>query len=466
MQITGEKGELLVCGQGQGHLIVFGKARRNQLSIEKWAHAEPITQIVSLSKLRNKYFATRCGDGHVNIYSSLSQPDRIAQLFNFDGDPDELYHLQPQPDVEEKPVVVEKKPREDGEEDDEEDAPADEPAPEEDEPKKKKKLEPQPPVAPLLVGRPEPSVRDTMIELHTKALLQTSSTILAVSCFKNKQVLIVNVDIKTRSKTIRHKIANKQSPTYLYQIDEDHLLVGTLGGKFELWFIGVDGNNEPPSLKMVMDAHPGSQEGVSQIVRLVDPSPMITGDKVGDKCQFLVSTAADQPEILIWRLQVSSAGNGQAASSQTVNMKVHIQIKTSFVEGLKFIVQTSPTQLVGVNHDKKLMFYDFVDKSAQVEKEEMERMTTEFSALVEEAFREADSDGNGWLDLDECKPMCESLIKSFGESLSETQKEVLAQKMFNWLDTDNSGKVTFFEFKVALMRAYIKRSLPEELLLD
>ena len=78
MQVTGEKGELMVCGQGQGHVIVFGKPRRNQLSIEPWAHAEPIIQIVSLSKLRNKYFATRCGDGHVNIYSSLSQPDRIA----------------------------------------------------------------------------------------------------------------------------------------------------------------------------------------------------------------------------------------------------------------------------------------------------------------------------------------------------------------------------------------------------
>lgn len=78
MQITGEKGELLVFGQGQGHLIVFGKQRRNQLSVEPWAHAEPIISIVSLSRLRNKYFATRCGDGHVNIYSSLSQPDRIA----------------------------------------------------------------------------------------------------------------------------------------------------------------------------------------------------------------------------------------------------------------------------------------------------------------------------------------------------------------------------------------------------
>ena len=48
-----------------------------------------------------------------------------------------------------------------------------------------------------------------MIELKTKALLQTSSTILAVSCFNNKQVLIVNVDIKTRSKVIKQKIDNK-----------------------------------------------------------------------------------------------------------------------------------------------------------------------------------------------------------------------------------------------------------------
>lgn len=62
--------------------------------------------------------------------------------------------------------------------------------------------------------------------------------------------------------------------------------------------------------------------------------------------------------------------------------------------------------------------------------------------------------------------MCESLITSFGENLEYEQKEILLEKMFNWLDTDNSGKVTFYEFKVALMRAYINRSLPEELLLD
>ena len=133
--------------------------------------------------------------------------------------------------------MVVKPPR--GEDDEEEEEP--EPTPvedeDEDEGKKKKKLEILPPVAPLLVGRPEPSVRDTMIELKTSALIQSSSTMLAVSCFNNKQVLICNVDIKTRSKSIRHKIDNKQNPTFLYQIDENHLLVGTLAGKFEIWNI-------------------------------------------------------------------------------------------------------------------------------------------------------------------------------------------------------------------------------------
>ena len=55
------------------------------------------------------------------------------------------------------------------------------------------------------------------------------------------------VDIKTRSKSIRYKIENKQAPTFLYQIDEDHLLVGTEGGKFEIW--NIDPNNDQPTIK-------------------------------------------------------------------------------------------------------------------------------------------------------------------------------------------------------------------------
>jgi len=185
MGVTGEKGEILVCGLGDGHLIVFGKERKNQLDIVEYAHAQPITQIVSLSGIKNKYFATRCGDGHVNIYSSLAMPDRIAQLFNFDGDADALAHLQPQPEPEEvKTEVKKKKGSDDGSGDDDDDeAPADDDGDDDDEEKKNQKPKIMPPVAPLLVGRPEPSERDMMIEIRSKSPATTSSTHLAVACF-------------------------------------------------------------------------------------------------------------------------------------------------------------------------------------------------------------------------------------------------------------------------------------------
>ena len=93
--------------------------------------------------------------------------------------------MQPQPE-EEEPAPV-KPPKGEGEEDEEEEEQAEpEAAAEEDEEQKDKKPVAMPPVAPVLIGRPEPSVRDTMIELTTNALLQASSTILAVSCFNNK----------------------------------------------------------------------------------------------------------------------------------------------------------------------------------------------------------------------------------------------------------------------------------------
>lgn len=93
-----------------------------------------------------------------------------------------------------------------GEEDEEDEEEAEEEAPpeeDEEEAKKKKKPKAEPPVYPVLIGRPEPSEKDTMIEIRTNALIQSSSTMLAVSCFNEKQVIIVNVDIKTRTKTIK-----------------------------------------------------------------------------------------------------------------------------------------------------------------------------------------------------------------------------------------------------------------------
>ena len=368
--------------------------------------------------------------------------------------------MQPQPDPEEQKTETKKKKKgsqdgsdeenEEGEEEAEEEA-----GEEEGDEKKDKKPTIQPPVAPLLVGRPEPSERDMMIELRSKSPATTSSTYLAVSCFHEKQVIIAKLDIKTRSRQIKQTFKIKNSPTYLYQIDEDNMLVGTIEGTFEVW--NIKAAQEEPQITLVINAHPQTQQGISNIIKLNDPSPMIVGgDKLPEDTDILVSTAADQENILIWRL----------TRGEKIALNSYININTSFTDGIKYIVQSSPTQLVAVNHEKTLMFYDFVDKNQSAEEKDKEKDLKEFGDLVEEAFREADEDGNNWLDIDECRPMCEALINTFGDLVNSEQKAGLLDKMFSWLDSDNSGRVTFHEFKVAVMRAYINRQLPDEIVGD
>lgn len=90
MAVTGERSDLLIGGLGRGNFIVYGLTHKNQLHIFELAHGEAISQIVSLDKLQNKYFATRCVEGHVNIWSATNHPDRLFTLFNIDADEEAL----------------------------------------------------------------------------------------------------------------------------------------------------------------------------------------------------------------------------------------------------------------------------------------------------------------------------------------------------------------------------------------
>ena len=120
----------------------------------------------------------------------------------------------------------------------------------------------------------------------------------------------------------------------------------------------IDHNLDKPVLIQEIDAHPGSEAGISNIIKLENPSPMIVGDRQAEEVEILVSSAADQPDIVIWRLE---------RKPERIQLNSYIKINTSFNEGIKYILQTSPTQLVGVNFEKTLMFYDFVDKNARAE---------------------------------------------------------------------------------------------------
>jgi len=75
MAITGERSDLLMIGIGEGKIYVFGLTEKNQHEITKQAHQAKIIQVVSLKKLQNKYFATRCALGTVIIQSAAPHPD-------------------------------------------------------------------------------------------------------------------------------------------------------------------------------------------------------------------------------------------------------------------------------------------------------------------------------------------------------------------------------------------------------
>ena len=86
MRITGEKNDLLIATQGEGDFIVLGLQMRNQNHIYPMAHDARIVQIVTLERLDCKYFATRCTDCDLSIWSANAHPDRVFVIDNIDVD--------------------------------------------------------------------------------------------------------------------------------------------------------------------------------------------------------------------------------------------------------------------------------------------------------------------------------------------------------------------------------------------
>ena len=105
-----------------------------------------------------------------------------------------------------------------------------------------------------------------------------------------------------------------------------------------------------------VEAHADSPAGISQIVELKQPGPLITRG-VGDaSTKFLVTTAFDKPEFKMWTFDESSCA-----------LNPHIMIRTSFTNGIRFVLETAPEQLVCVDTEKTLKFYDFKHENEKKE---------------------------------------------------------------------------------------------------
>jgi hypothetical protein len=95
----------MIVGHSDGNFLVYHMKGKNIMHEQVFAHEVEICETVSLSALKNKYFATRDAKGHVKIWSSNEHPDTVCTIWNFDADEEKLAPLQPVVEV-----VEEKKP--------------------------------------------------------------------------------------------------------------------------------------------------------------------------------------------------------------------------------------------------------------------------------------------------------------------------------------------------------------------
>lgn len=174
------------------------------------------------------------------------------------------------------------------------------------------------------------------------------------------------------------------------------MFVGTEGGKIECWSLETD------EITKVVDAHDGSTAGISQIVELKNPGILITREKNSDK-RYLVTSAFDMPEFKIWTLSNDAA----------CELLPHIMIKTSFTEGISRVLETSPEQLVCVDTNKSLKFYDFRHEQEKIDAEEKKETLAKLETACMDAFTKADSDRNGLLDFEEIRNFSSEILFNY-----------------------------------------------------
>jgi hypothetical protein len=175
-----------------------------------------------------------------------------------------------------------------------------------------------------------------MIELRYHLQNQSSSTVLCFSSFAEQQILIAIVDLKTRRKNVIKTLRNQRRPTFLLQIDEAHLLVGTEGGNIEHWLIDSE------TLVQTINAHK-TEEGVSSIIQLKSEHYLLWGaqsdlDKTANK--LLATASLGSSEFRVWLV---------AQQENSLSFTPHIRIETSLTNGIKYLLEAGETQIVGVD---------------------------------------------------------------------------------------------------------------------
>ena len=352
------------------------------------AHDGQIVQIITLSKFGHKYFATRCIYGDFGIWGANKHPDRVLKVLNMD-DPEF-------PQVQEEPAKPEPK-KKSGDEDEDEENEEEEELDEDGNPIEKK--EPEPVKIEKDFSNRIASAQDKMIELKnwTETIIQSSATVIAVSNYRESFVYITIIDLKMRRQQQIKRFDLTHKPTALFQMDEGNLLIGTEGGMIEHRAYSA---NQPIK---VYEAHPESQAGISAIIELKSNSPLLRGENDDPAFKLIATASEGAPQFRIWKMH-----------REQRELIPFLKIETTFVNGIKFLLETHDTQLAAAN-ESTIKFYDFIDKNQKELNLKSQKAKEELQALMKQLFQTLDKEGIMKLSKPDCKSYIQQLSTKFQE---------------------------------------------------
>lgn len=124
------------------------------------------------------------------------------------------------------------------------------------------------------------------------------------------------------------------------------MLFGIEGGKIEYWSI------DNGQCQKIYEAHPESDEGISQLLELKTESELLRGEasKTNSNIKLLATASLGAKEFRLWKLDLTS---------KTLNP--YLKIETTIEGGIRYLIESNRTQIVAAN-EQTIKFYDFISK--------------------------------------------------------------------------------------------------------
>lgn len=165
-----------------------------------------------------------------------------------------------------------------------------------------------------------------------------------------------------------------------------------------------------------------------------------------------MTTCFDKNEFKIWKISPKGAHNRPEIS-------FHIKIETTLA-GISKILQASPSQLVCVDNNKTMKFYDFVDRVEQKKQQEFQTAVTQFTDGLLDKFKKIDVTNTGLLDVENVEPLSKMLLAEHAAKtrtvMVKEDAEAMTETILAEMNVNLTGFVTYHEMKSYMTRKYVE----------